>query len=244
MVPRYLTTVSGMLLGLVLVAEVTAQSEPADDSDVVTAPEPVPSPFLPLVQPTMKRLSEDAEVWIDPTAKSVFVHGVVTARAAPLEMFACPKGTKEYESVVAVNSSAQLVHTALLAIGAEPGSPMQFDPEYVPAHGPIIDITVEWFEGETLKSARAQEWVRNVTSGKPLEHDWVFGGSGFWEDPETGKQYYRAEGWRADLCVEFLDGDDRSAGRQHARQCQPGVRHLHRAHPAARHAGTVGTETT
>ena len=124
----------------------------------------------------------------------------MTALAAPLEMFACPKGTKEYESVVAVDAKAQLVHAALLAIGAEPGSPMQFDPEYVPAHGPVIDIVVEWFEGDEKKSSRAQEWVRNVLTGEPLNHDWVFGGSGFWENPETGDRFYRAEGGEL-ICV-------------------------------------------
>ena len=116
-------------------------------------------------------------------------------------MFACPRGTKEYESVVAVDSSAQLVHTGLLAIGAKPGSPMQFDPKYVPAQGPIIDVTVEWFdENGQLRSQPAQDWVRHVPTGKALEHDFVFGGSGFWEDPESGQRFYRAEGGEL-ICV-------------------------------------------
>ena len=31
-------------------------------------------------------------------------------------------------------------------------------------------------------------------------HDWVFAGSGFWKDPDTGKSYYRAEGGEV-ICV-------------------------------------------
>ena len=28
---------------------------------------------------------------------------------------------------------------------------------------------------------------------KPMKHDWVFGGSGFWTDETTGKKYYHAD---------------------------------------------------
>ena len=40
-------------------------------------------------------------------------------REGPLEMFACPSGTKEHESVVAVLSKSREIHAALLAIGAQ-----------------------------------------------------------------------------------------------------------------------------
>ena len=56
--------------------------------------------------------------------------------------FACPRKTK-HESVVAVDATAQLVHTGLLAIGLRPGSPASF---YLISNQPleISIITVRW----------------------------------------------------------------------------------------------------
>ena len=61
-----------------------------------------------------------------------------------LEMFACPKGTKEHESIVSVNAKAYLVHTGLLAIGARSGRPVQYDPVYQAATGDTIQVEVLW----------------------------------------------------------------------------------------------------
>jgi hypothetical protein len=52
-------------------------------------------------------------VWIDKKRGLVMVDGAISLREGYLEMFACPVGTKEHESVVAVDSRAQGVHAAL-----------------------------------------------------------------------------------------------------------------------------------
>ena len=70
--------------------------------------------------PDLKRLSPAADVWIDVTNKQVVVGGQVCLDKGPIEYFACPKDTKDYESLVAVRASAHLVHAALLAVGLEP----------------------------------------------------------------------------------------------------------------------------
>jgi len=152
----------------------------------------------------MTRLAPKDDIWIDVKKKLVVVDGHVTLRRGVLEMFACPKGTKDYESIVAVNSKAFLVHTGLLAVGAKPGHPVKFDPQsdkYTPATGPEIDVHVYWIDEDGKKRiARAQEWVRNTRTKKEMTHPWVFGGSGFWTDPETGKRRYYAEGGEL-ICV-------------------------------------------
>ena len=137
------------------------------------------------------RLSKEYEIWIDPKRKIVVVDGEVVLREGLLEMFACPKGTKEHESIVAVNSNAQLIHTGALAIGAVPGRPAQFQPEYMPASGTEVEIWVLWTSaaGER-KKVRAQEWIKELDSGKAMPHRWVFAGSGFWTDETTGQRYY------------------------------------------------------
>ncbi len=134
-------------------------------------------------------------VWIDAVDKQVVMQGEICQTEVPLEMFACLRGTKEHESVVAVPTEAFIVHGALLAIGAKPGAPVQFYPEYVPASGSEIEITVRWknTKGE-VQTARAQDWIRDIKTGKALDHPWVFAGSGFWKDETTDKEYYKAEG--------------------------------------------------
>ena len=141
------------------------------------------------------KLSKTNDVWLDNKRKAVVVDGQVCLREGQLEMFACPKGTKEHESVVSLNCLAEEVHTGLLAAGGMPGTPVSFNPEYKAATGQIVDIYVLWKESDgTKRQARAQDWVKNAKTGKAMAHDWVFAGSGFWKDEETGKEYYRANG--------------------------------------------------
>jgi hypothetical protein len=141
------------------------------------------------------KLSPTGEIWIDPKRKAVVVDGQVCLRAGQLEMFACPKGTKEHESIVSLNCQAEEVHAGLLAVGAVPGRPVRFHPAYQPATGPVIDVYVLWKDEAGGKhQVRAQEWIKYARTGKAMEYDWVFAGSGFWKDEETGREHYRANG--------------------------------------------------
>lgn len=144
--------------------------------------------------PGMKRLMPEYDVWIDPKNKRVVMDGTVCLREGQLEMFACPKGTKEHESIVAVDTKAYAVHAGLLAVGAEAGTPVEFQPTYKPATGTEIDVTIVWRDAEgKVHRERAQDWVKNVKSGKAMTYPWVFAGSGFWTDEVTGIKHYLAE---------------------------------------------------
>ena len=139
-------------------------------------------------------LQPNASVWIDKDKHRVILVGQVCQRKAPLEMFACPTGTKEHEAVVAIPCQSQFVHAALFAVGAKEGKPVQFHPEYVPASGSRVDIDVRWKDNEgKVHSTKAQEWIRNTETKKPMKHHWVFGGSSFWTDGRTGQEYYSAD---------------------------------------------------
>ena len=149
----------------------------------------------PDAHPDLKRLSPTAEVWIDSVNKQVVVGGTVCLDEGPIEYFACPKDTKDYESLVAVRSSARLIHTALLAIGLEPGKPVSFDPEYVAATGPVIRVQLRWKDSKgATQIVAAQQWVRDTRSGAAMKEQWVFAGSSFWTDPVDNTQYYQADG--------------------------------------------------
>jgi hypothetical protein len=143
----------------------------------------------------LKKLFEKSDVWLDTKRKAVVVDGQVCLTMGQLEMFACPKGTKEHESIVSLNCLAEEVHAGLLAAGAKPGTPVSFNPDYKAATGQIIDVYVLWKDAQGEKrQARAQDWVRQTATGKTMQHDWVFAGSGFWKDPDTGLEHYRANG--------------------------------------------------
>jgi hypothetical protein len=147
------------------------------------------------------RLDPKAEVWVDAKNRRVIVGGRICLREGMLEMFACPAGTKEHESIVATNSAAYLVHTGLLAIGARTGNPVQYDPVYKPAAGTRIKVEIIWKSpaGQVERRA-AQQMIRQVKTRRPMEHGWVFAGSSFWVDETTGERFYQADNGEL-ICV-------------------------------------------
>lgn len=140
--------------------------------------------------PNFVRLVKDGRVWIDKKSRRVIADGYVVLRKGQLEMFACPVGSKEHESIVAVMAKAQYIHAALLAVDAVAGKPTQFEP-YKPASGSTIKITVLWKDKKGKKHAdKAQSWIRHLGSDKEMFYDWVFAGSGIYKDPENGQEHY------------------------------------------------------
>lgn len=181
---------SGLVMAF-LTAAVLAQ-QPAKTSP--TTPKKK-APVISKNASGLVKLTKEHDVWIDSKRKWVVVDGVVCLREGQLEMFACPRDTKEHESVVAVNAKARYVHAALLAIGSRVGHPVKFDPKYEPATGTVVDIAVLWRDKKGQKQVmRAQDWVQSIRSKKVLPYPWVFGGSGFWTDAASGERHYYGDG--------------------------------------------------
>jgi len=188
-----------LLLAASLVAVGPADGPSAQAPDA--APRPAPAPGATDRHPELRRLSPIEDVWIDRDRKEVVVGGVVAIDRGPIEVFACPEKTKEHEAVVAVRSPARLIHAALLAIGLEPGSPLRFQPDYRPARGPVVAVRMRWTdESGAVQQCRAQEWVRDARTGVALAEEWVFAGSGWWQDPRGGPASYLADGGEL-VCV-------------------------------------------
>jgi len=168
--------------------EISSQKHSAKEADSSGSGSRLPPPK------EAKPMPKSDQVWVDAKRGEVLMDGYVSLREGYLEMFACLVGTKEHESVVAVACPAQVVHAALLAVGAKPGRPVQFHPEFAPPSGTTIDVQVRWLESDgKWKSSAAQQWIKQVASGKPMKESWVFAGSGFWKHPETNEQIYMAE---------------------------------------------------
>ncbi|MFM7137845.1 MAG: YdjY domain-containing protein [Planctomycetota bacterium] len=169
-------------------------------------PEAASAPGQPDVHPELRRLSTTDEIWLDLPGKRVVIGGRIALAEGEIEVFACPKGSKEHEAIIATLCPARLVHAGLLAIGLEPGSPVTFDPEYRPATGPKVTVLVRWKDADgTWQERPAQELIRNTKTGEPLAAEWVFAGSGFWRDPADGTDHYQADGGDM-ICVSNFPG--------------------------------------
>jgi len=173
--------------------------------------------------PGAKQIGKQPDLWVDMKTKRVYIDGYVSMQRGPLEMLACPVGTKEHESVVAVFAKSREVHAALLAIGAQSGEPVQWQPDYQPPTGQTIQIWIAW-RPELPSAAReseqsedddesenqptqprlfvpsdefeivdARKWIRDMKTQTELAERWVFAGSEFWSDPEDGIEHYSAD---------------------------------------------------
>ncbi len=190
----------GVVFAVILCAfsAILARAAETPDPTEATKPEIPPAPAAADAKEAASgivRMTKDYDLWIDPKRKLVIVDGQICLREGQLEMFACPKGSKEHESIVSVNCKAQFVHAALEAVGAQAGKPVSFDPAYKPASGPIVDVYVLWQDEAGKKNrVRAQEWIKELKSDKAMAHPWVFAGSAIWTEESTGQRYYQADG--------------------------------------------------
>ena len=133
------------------------------ESDVAAEPQDeIPEVQTIEIPATWKRLSPKHEIWVDYEAKQVIAAGNICMSEGPLEMFACPRGTKEHESIVSLNALGSQIHPVLIVLGAEPGHPVKWQDEYEAATGPIIHIDVIWSENGQQQKIKAQDMVMNV----------------------------------------------------------------------------------
>jgi hypothetical protein len=183
-------SLAGGLLAIPLTGRLLAAQPAAVDKE--TEPPAAVDNFKPSKDWTA--LAPNASIWLDKKNQAVIMRGKICLRQGQLEMFACLRGTKEHESIVAVPTRAYVAHAGLVAAGVDPGTPVQFQPTYKAATGPEIEVFVEWLDAKGKQQrARAQDWITNVKTKKPMSSPFVFAGSGFWVDENTNEKRYRAE---------------------------------------------------
>jgi hypothetical protein len=125
--------------------------------------------------------------------RRVVVAAAVCLREGVLEQLLTRKGTKEHEAILSADVDARDIHKALLVAGAAQGCPARYNPNYAPANGQVIRVTLEWQDNGKPRRARAQDWVRDVRTKAPMAHDWVFAGSQLVADPlQPAQQRYLA----------------------------------------------------
>jgi hypothetical protein len=186
----------------------------------------------PLVEnaESLKRLHPEQPIWIDRPNRRVVLQGEVCSAGYPLEFFAT-YSSKAYESVLSVNVTPSIVHAALLALGAVPGHPARFQPDFRPPTGTEIAIELRWKDEQgNVQSAPAQHWIRNTKTKQELDRNWVFAGSLFVTDETTGKRFYQADAGDficvLSLSTAMLDLPMRGYGALEARSYEAFAEHL------------------
>jgi hypothetical protein len=142
---------------------------------------------------SLVRLDPKQPIWIDKKNKHVVMLGEVCKAGYPLEFFAT-YSNRSYEAVMSVNVTPRTIHAGLLAVGAVPGHPARFEPDFAPPAGTEVAIEVRWKDKSgKVQSVPAQKWIRNIKTKKELDSNWVFAGSMSTTDEETGEKHYLAD---------------------------------------------------
>jgi hypothetical protein len=146
-------------LGRVAMLAFAAAPLPADDQPAKpdSAKEQAPT------EGSLVPLNKEATVLLDKKGKRVLLKTHVVLRQGALELLCCLKQTKEHEAILSLDAKAYVVHTALLALDAQPGTPVKYNPEYQPPKGPKVEIYLNWTD-DVGKAHRvtAQSWIREA----------------------------------------------------------------------------------
>lgn len=153
------------------------------------------------------------EVGEDGQKRVLFEATVCLREGVMLEVLVCKKQTKEHESILNVDLDSRLIHAALVAAGAKAGKPVQFvnpkthEAEYTPASGQKMEVTVHYTLDGKVRQERAQEWILDQGTKKPMAHEWVFAGSRFVKNPDrpNDPDYYMANNGEVIALSNFVD---------------------------------------
>ena len=139
--------------------------------------------------------------WIDMKNGSVIIDGVICRKTGLLELLVCTGGFKLHESVIAAHTKPSVVMAALLAVKAIPGGPAEFEPEFKPAHGTQIDMTVRWMEGDEEVVVPAQDLIIDRNTQDVVDLPWVLAGSGMWKGVDGGPERFASDHTGDFVCV-------------------------------------------
>jgi hypothetical protein len=176
---RFAVGVRGLLLTLCLTA-VGCAAEPAEPPEAPPKP-----PEKPAVE--AKKVQVGRNVWLEIQGdrRRVLLAASVCLRQGQLEQLLCRKHTKEHEAILTADLDARDIHTALLAAGAKPGTPVRYEPKFQAPSGSRIKVSLQYQDKGKLVTVPAQRWVREMTTRKDLAYDWVFAGSVLVPDPDN-----------------------------------------------------------
>lgn len=148
-------------------------------------------------------------VTINLQERCVDVESTVCLHRGELELVACTQGTKEHESIVAMDAKAVHIHAALLLLGAKPGSPATRQPvgdpagrwiDIPPSGGPVdVFLVFKGKEGEKVEhpisdfiarsSKRSNDSAAADQEARFPTHTFLFAGSVLYGDGPGPRRY-------------------------------------------------------
>ena len=167
--------------------------------------QPAPPP-KPEEKPKEVAIGKNVSLEVLGSRRRVLVNGYICLREGELEQLVTRKNTKEHEAIIAVDADARKIHEALNLAGAVEGTPVRYTPKYQPATGQTVKVSIRYEDKGRLVTVPGQSWVENIRTGKPLDVDWVFAGSGLVDnplDPDHPKTYLANDG--DVICVSNFD---------------------------------------
>lgn len=131
----------------------------------------VAPPSAPVQQEQFVQLG--ADIRLDRHKSQVMIRAQVAARNGWLEQLVCKAGTREHESLLAVEAAPKMIHAALLAAGFSPGAPgswVEMPPDaagkpvirFQPPTGAQVELLVRWEDGGRTNERALCDWVRSV----------------------------------------------------------------------------------
>jgi hypothetical protein len=128
-------------------------------------------------------------VRVDRAEMAVYASGEVVFREGPLEFLACSRGTKEHESVVALDCKPFVLNIAVLSLNVTPGKPVQQAEANQMPQGPPFIVTIRWTDKKgKVHEVPAGTMVRRLENKGDLgDIQWVYTGSSIGKS-EVGKR--------------------------------------------------------
>jgi len=188
------------------VAGCEAQTEARPQEKAGPAKPAASAPEKPEAEVKRKLIGKNVYFETQGDVRRVVISATVCLREGQLEGLLTRRGTKEHEYILVMDADAKLVHAGLIGAGAKAGSPVRFEPKYMPASGTVIKVMVRYTDKDGKTVTRpAQEWMRDVRNKKDMPHDWVFAGSHFVQDPEDKDKppYYLANQGDVICCINM-----------------------------------------
>ncbi len=138
-------------------------------SGLVRGDEKPPKPAAAKLVP----LNKQKTVLLDRKGRRLLLKTKLVLNRGPLEMLLCKAQTKEHESILAIDSDAYVIHAGLLALGAQPGKPVKYEPEFQPPSGQKMELFVSWQDKKGQRHrVNAKRWIRRAIHryhGAPLD---------------------------------------------------------------------------
>ena len=118
-------------------------------------------------------------VTLDTRKREVTIPGEINIVGADIiiEFLACGKLGKTHESILIVDAEPIHIFTVLAALELEPGMNLSVEGDPREPKGSLVEIWIEWNQGDKVISRRARELLWNVFKEQPMqETPWVFTG--------------------------------------------------------------------